>query len=191
MSFFVPTLASGAMAVSPRSICSLAFSATASSSCVGITAALITPANGARYGIHELTYYRFVFIFMTASSVAVPKPIRDKKPGLADHPEVASWAVADAGLLWNDQEGRPLPSHDHMKAKPMTDDLTTPPEELSAASKLVDSIKVAGSTVGDAIETGLEPGMPLDIIVKAVRQSPLAALGIAFLLGVVYARPRR
>ena len=73
----------------------------------------------------------------------------------------------------------------------MTDDFTTFPEEPSTASKIVDGIKVAGSTVGDAIETGLEPGMPLDIVVKAVREAPLAALAIAFMLGVVFARPSR
>jgi hypothetical protein len=83
-----------------------------------------------------------------------------------------------------------------MKAETMTDDFTTPtsPENLedpSTASKIVDGIKVASGTVSDAIETGLEPGMPLNIIVKAVRQSPLAALGIAFMLGVVFSRPRR
>ena len=73
----------------------------------------------------------------------------------------------------------------------MTDDFTTPAEDPGTASKIVDGIKVAGSTVGDAIETGLEPGMPLDIVVKAVRQAPLAALGIAFMLGVVFASRRR
>jgi hypothetical protein len=73
----------------------------------------------------------------------------------------------------------------------MTDDFTTPPGEPGTASKIADGIKVAGSTVGDAIETGLEPGMPLDIVVKAVREAPLAALGIAFMLGIVFATPRR
>ena len=70
-----------------------------------------------------------------------------------------------------------------LRPKAMTDDFTTPPEESSTHSKIVDGIKVAGSTVGDAIETGLEPGMPLDIVVEAVRQAPLAALGIAFMPG--------
>jgi hypothetical protein len=78
-----------------------------------------------------------------------------------------------------------------MRAQIMTDDFTTSAEEPSTASKIVDGIKVAGSTVGDAIETGLEPGMPLDIVVRSVREAPLAALGIAFMLGVVFARPRR
>jgi hypothetical protein len=33
--------------------------------------------------------------------------------------------------------------------------------------------------------------MPLDTLAKAVREAPLAALGIAFMLGIVFARPRR
>jgi hypothetical protein len=73
----------------------------------------------------------------------------------------------------------------------MTDDFTTPPTEPGTASKIVDGIQVASSVVSDAIETGRQPGMPLDIVAKAVREAPLAALGIAFMLGVVFARPRR
>jgi hypothetical protein len=73
----------------------------------------------------------------------------------------------------------------------MTDDFPTPLVEPSTASQIVDGIKVASSAVGDAIETGRQPGMPLDIVAKAARQAPLAALGIAFMLGVVLARPRR
>jgi hypothetical protein len=33
--------------------------------------------------------------------------------------------------------------------------------------------------------------MPLDVLAQAVRQAPLAALAIAFMVGVVLARPRR
>ena len=35
------------------------------------------------------------------------------------------------------------------------------------------------------------PGMPLDIIGKWTRKAPLQALGVAFLIGVILARPRR
>jgi hypothetical protein len=73
----------------------------------------------------------------------------------------------------------------------MTDDFKLLPEEPSTAAKVADGIKTATGAVSDAIETGLEPGMPLDIVVNAVRQAPLAALGIAFMLGIVFARPRR
>jgi hypothetical protein len=33
--------------------------------------------------------------------------------------------------------------------------------------------------------------MPLDILAKAVREAPLAALGIAFMVGMVFARRAR
>jgi hypothetical protein len=72
----------------------------------------------------------------------------------------------------------------------MTDDFTTT-QEPSTATKIADGIKVASATVSDAIETGRQPGMPLDVVANAVRQAPLTALGIAFLVGVMFARPGR
>jgi hypothetical protein len=73
----------------------------------------------------------------------------------------------------------------------MTDDFTKPQEEPVTAAKVADGIKTATGAVSDAIETGLVPGMRLDIVIRAVREAPLAALGIAFMLGVVFGRPRR
>jgi hypothetical protein len=64
-------------------------------------------------------------------------------------------------------------------------------DEPSTAAKIADGIKGVSATLSDVIETGREPGMPLDILANAVRQAPLAALGIAFLLGAMFARPRR
>lgn len=72
----------------------------------------------------------------------------------------------------------------------MTDDFTTP-EESSTAEKVIDGIQSASQHVSDAIQTGRRPGMPLDTLAKAVREAPLAALGIAFMLGIVFAKPRR
>ena len=72
----------------------------------------------------------------------------------------------------------------------MIDDFTTPPEERGTAAKIVDGIQSATGAVSDAIETSRQPGMPLDVLAKAVREAPLAALGIAFMIGVVFARPR-
>jgi hypothetical protein len=72
----------------------------------------------------------------------------------------------------------------------MSDEYIVPPDELSTATKIADGIKVASATVSDAIETSKQPGMPLDILANAVREAPLAALGIAFLLGFMFARPR-
>jgi hypothetical protein len=73
----------------------------------------------------------------------------------------------------------------------MTDDFVILPEEPSTAAKIADGIKTATGAVSDAIEAGREPGMPLDVMVRAVRQAPLAALGIAFMVGVVFARRGR
>jgi hypothetical protein len=73
----------------------------------------------------------------------------------------------------------------------MTDDFTTPEEPVQpAVSRMVDGIRSASQHVTDAIETGRKPGMPLDILAARVREAPLAALAIAFLLGVAVARQR-
>jgi len=61
----------------------------------------------------------------------------------------------------------------------------------SHADQAAEFFRSAGQRVNDIIEAIQEPGMPLDILAKAVREVPLAALGIAFMLGVVFARPRR
>lgn len=66
----------------------------------------------------------------------------------------------------------------------MSDEFTRPLEEPSTAAKVADGVKTATAVVSDAIEAGLEPGMPLDIVVKAVREAPLAALAVAFMVGV-------
>jgi hypothetical protein len=72
----------------------------------------------------------------------------------------------------------------------MTDQFDQP-DDSSTASKIGDGIQVASAIVSDAIETGRQPGMPLDILARAVREAPLAAIGIAFLIGVVFAKPSR
>ncbi len=42
--------------------------------------------------------------------------------------------------------------------------------------------------IGDAIERGRKPGMPLSILSNVTREAPLGSLLVAFLLGVVVAR---
>jgi hypothetical protein len=49
----------------------------------------------------------------------------------------------------------------------------------------------ASRTVNEAIEVLQERGMPLDLLGRWTRRAPLAALGIAFLVGVRVARRRR
>jgi hypothetical protein len=69
----------------------------------------------------------------------------------------------------------------------MTYDFTIAPEEPSTSAKVADGIKTTTGVVSDAIESGRQPGMPLDVLARAVREAPLAALAIAFMVGVVEA----
>jgi hypothetical protein len=62
--------------------------------------------------------------------------------------------------------------------------------ETSATDRAAETVRSASHRVSDAIEAGRRPDMPLDILAKLVREAPLPALVIAFLLGVVVA-PRR
>jgi hypothetical protein len=130
-------------------------------------------------------------VLVSASAIANPIAVSCIEGQLVDGRSRGSWGPFSL-CCWSGtiKNGVRLPAM-NMRAKTMTDDFNTPLEEPGTASKIVDGIKVASSAVGDAIETGLEPGMPLDIVVRAVREAPLAALGIAFMLGFVFARPRR
>ena len=64
------------------------------------------------------------------------------------------------------------------------------PTERSAGEKAAEAIQSASQTVTDAIDAGRRPGMPLDTLARLTRESPLAALAIAFLFGVAISRPR-
>ncbi len=64
------------------------------------------------------------------------------------------------------------------------------PAEKSATERAAESVRSASHRVSDATEAGREPDMPLDILAKLVREAPLPALTIAFLLGVLVARRR-
>lgn len=72
-------------------------------------------------------------------------------------------------------------------------DTAFPPDsstEKSTVDRAAETIRSASHRVSDAIEAGSEPNMPLDILAKLVREAPLPALTIAFLLGVLVARRR-
>ncbi|MBR1272223.1 hypothetical protein JQ629_32600 [Bradyrhizobium sp. AUGA SZCCT0222] len=82
----------------------------------------------------------------------------------------------------------------------MTDDAPTQPfiyegldpvpESKSTIEEVSDAVKGAASRVGDAIENGRKPGMPLSILSNIAREAPLGSLLVAFLLGVAVARRR-
>jgi hypothetical protein len=61
----------------------------------------------------------------------------------------------------------------------------------SAIDQAGELFNAASQRVNEAIAAGLEPGMPLDRVVRLTRQMPLQALGVAFLLGVMSVRRRR
>lgn len=83
----------------------------------------------------------------------------------------------------------------------MADDAPTPPfiyegialvpEEKSTVSEVIDTVKDAAHKIGETIEAGKKPGMPLSILANVTREAPLGALLAAFLLGIAVARPRR
>jgi hypothetical protein len=58
---------------------------------------------------------------------------------------------------------------------------------FAEASAVAKSVAVS---LGQAIENGRKPGMPLDVLSKLVREAPLGSLAIAFLCGVIVGRRR-
>jgi hypothetical protein len=64
------------------------------------------------------------------------------------------------------------------------------PQEKPVSEKLSDTVKETVQRVGDAIEAGRKPGMPLSVLANIAREAPLGALLCAFLLGVAVARRR-
>ncbi|MDB5633121.1 MAG: hypothetical protein JWR49_1976, partial [Tardiphaga sp.] len=52
------------------------------------------------------------------------------------------------------------------------------------------TVKDTVHRIGDAIESGKKPGMPLSILSNIAREAPLGSLLVAFLLGVAVARRR-
>jgi hypothetical protein len=64
------------------------------------------------------------------------------------------------------------------------------PEQKPAIQKVSDAVEDTVNRVGDAIEAGRKPGMPLSVLSNIAREAPLGSLLVAFLLGVLVARRR-
>jgi hypothetical protein len=64
------------------------------------------------------------------------------------------------------------------------------PEPRPTIEKASEAVKGTAQRVGDAIDAGRKPGMPLSILSNIAREAPLGSLLIAFLLGVAVARRR-
>ena len=64
------------------------------------------------------------------------------------------------------------------------------PERKSAFTQASEAVSGAARGIGDAIEAGRQPGMPLSILTNIAREAPLGSLLVAFLLGVAIGRRR-
>ena len=64
------------------------------------------------------------------------------------------------------------------------------PEPKPTIEKVSEAVKGTAQRVGDAIDAGRKPGMPLSIFSNIAREAPLGSLLVAFLLGVAIARRR-
>jgi hypothetical protein len=82
----------------------------------------------------------------------------------------------------------------------MSDDAPPPPfiyegldpaaEPKSTIAEVSEAVKGTVHRVGNAIDNGRKPGMPLSILSNIAREAPLGSLLVAFLLGVAVARRR-
>jgi hypothetical protein len=64
------------------------------------------------------------------------------------------------------------------------------PRPKPAIEKVSEAVQETAHRIGDAIEIGRKPGMPLSILSNIVREAPLGSLFVAFVLGVAFARRR-
>ena len=64
------------------------------------------------------------------------------------------------------------------------------PEPKSTIADVSDAVKGTAHRIGDAIDAGRKPGMPLSILSNIAREAPLGSLLVAFLLGIAVARRR-
>jgi hypothetical protein len=62
------------------------------------------------------------------------------------------------------------------------------PQARSTIAEASEAVKGAVKGIGDAIETGRKPGMPLNVLSNLAREAPLGSLLVAFLLGFIVAR---
>jgi hypothetical protein len=70
------------------------------------------------------------------------------------------------------------------------DGLDPAPEQKSTIAEVSEAVKGTAHRIGDAIDAGKKPGMPLSILSNIAREAPLGSLLVAFLLGVAIARRR-
>jgi hypothetical protein len=64
------------------------------------------------------------------------------------------------------------------------------PEPKSTMADVSEAVRGTAHRIGDAIDAGKKPGMPLSILSNIAREAPLGSLLAAFLLGIAVARRR-
>jgi hypothetical protein len=64
------------------------------------------------------------------------------------------------------------------------------PEPKSTMADVSEAVKGTANRIGDAIDAGKKPGMPLSVLSNIAREAPLGSLLAAFLLGIAVARRR-
>jgi hypothetical protein len=64
------------------------------------------------------------------------------------------------------------------------------PDVKSRIADVSETVKDTANRIGDAIESGKKPGMPLSILSNIAREAPLGSLFVAFLLGIAVGRRR-
>jgi hypothetical protein len=89
--------------------------------------------------------------------------------------------------------------HDLMREDRMMSNDTPPfvyegldpaPEPKSTMADVSEAVKGTANRIGDAIDAGKKPGMPLSVLSNIAREAPLGSLLAAFLLGIAVARRR-
>ena len=70
------------------------------------------------------------------------------------------------------------------------DGLDPVPEPKSTIADVSEAVKNTAHRIGEAVNAGRKPGMPLSVLSNIAREAPLGSLLIAFLLGVAVARRR-
>jgi hypothetical protein len=80
----------------------------------------------------------------------------------------------------------------------MSDDNPPPPyvyggldpvaEPKSTVTEVSEAVKETAHRIGNVIDAGRQPGMPLSILSNVVREAPLGSVIAAFLLGILVAR---
>jgi hypothetical protein len=82
----------------------------------------------------------------------------------------------------------------------MSDEVPPPPfvydgldpalNEKTVIGEVADAAMGTAQRIGDAVDSGRKPGMPLNVLSNIAREAPLGSLLVAFLLGVAVARRR-